>query len=103
MVSTKFNWGIPYGKQDDSNSYEIELLKEQITNLERKVNNLRPPEKLYLTIEETMELCRIKSPSTLWNWKQQGLLVPKARAGRTPLYLREDVLNFLNGKEAQND
>ena len=57
----------------------------------------------YLTREETAKLCKINSLSTLWNWKQKGKLIPLQKAGRKPLYLRQDVLNFLNRKEAYND
>jgi hypothetical protein len=103
MSIKKLNWEIPYGIREDSTSYEIELLKEKIEQLEKRFNNSKPAEKLYLTKKEVMDLCDISSQSTLWNWKKQGLLVTRARAGRKPLYLREDVLNFLNGKEALND
>jgi transposase len=50
----------------------------------------------YLTINEVAKLCKIKSKTTLWNWKQKGLLVPGKKSGRKPLYLRKDVENLLN-------
>lgn len=98
LKNTFIKWDIPYGRLKDSNSYEIETLKKQISILDRKLNSLRPQEPLYLSIEETMELCRISSPTTLWNWKKAGTLIPKAKAGRKPLYLRKDVVDFLNNK-----
>lgn len=54
---------------------------------------------LFLNREEVAELCKVKSMTTLWSWKRQGLLVPTHRAGRKPLYLRKDVLNFLKAKK----
>ncbi|TWO34709.1 hypothetical protein E1J38_002295 [Seonamhaeicola sediminis] len=51
----------------------------------------------HLTKKEVLEVCKIKSPTTLWNWEQKGKLVPKRRAGKKPLYLRQDVEDFLNG------
>jgi hypothetical protein len=52
----------------------------------------------YLTIKEVLEVCKIQSASTLWNWRQKGKLVPKKWSGRKPLYLRQDVEDFLNIK-----
>lgn len=51
----------------------------------------------YLTRKETAELCKVSSPTTLWNWEQQGKLVPKRKSGKKPLYLRKDVEEFLKG------
>jgi len=50
-----------------------------------------------LTRKEVLALCKIKSLATLWNWKQKGKLVPKKKAGKKPLYLRQDVEDFLKG------
>lgn len=63
---------------------------------EDSVNDQDQKPREYLTQEEVMEMCRIKAKSTLWNWSKQGLLVPKASAGRRPLYRHEDVIEFLN-------
>jgi len=54
----------------------------------------------FLTRKETMELCKIKSLTTLWNWEQNGKLVPKMKAGRKPLYIRQDVIEFLKRRES---
>lgn len=97
MIIQKLNQELPYGIPTRITSYEVDSLKDKIEQLERRFNNSKPAEKLYLTKKEVMEFCGVTSPSTLWNWKEQGLLVPRARAGRKPLYLREDVLNFLTG------
>ncbi|WP_421808753.1 helix-turn-helix transcriptional regulator [Flagellimonas sp.] len=53
----------------------------------------------FLTREEVAEMCGVKALSTLWNWSKQGTLIPRARAGRKPLYKYQDVIDFLNGKE----
>ncbi|MDB0602200.1 helix-turn-helix domain-containing protein [Tenacibaculum maritimum] len=53
----------------------------------------------YLTIKEVLEICKVKSKSTLWNWQQKGKLIPKKKSGRKPLYLKQDVEDFLNIKE----
>jgi len=54
----------------------------------------------YLTRKETAEFCRVNSMSTLWNWKQKGLLIPSSKAGIKPLYLKTDVLNFLKRRDS---
>lgn len=57
-------------------------------------------EAVFLTRKETAELCRVNSMSTLWNWKQKGLLIPSSKAGIKPLYLKTDVLNFLKRRDS---
>lgn len=51
----------------------------------------------YLTNNEVLKLCKVKSNSTLLSWRRKGFLVPAKRAGRKPLFLRKDVEDFLNG------
>ena len=55
--------------------------------------------KEYLTADEVAEICKVKSLSTLWHWRKQGLLIPEARAGRKPLYKYDDVVSFLTNKK----
>lgn len=55
----------------------------------------------YLTKKEVADLCKVKSLTTLWNWEQKGKLVPKRKAGKKPLYSRQDVEAFLN-RDNQN-
>ncbi|WP_075341182.1 DNA-binding protein [Tenacibaculum agarivorans] len=73
------------------------LIKSEV-----KSNPIKTKEKEILTREETAKLCNIKSLTTLWNWEQDGRLIPAMRAGKKPLYLRQDVLNFLNIKEGDS-
>lgn len=49
----------------------------------------------FLTREETAKLCKVKSLSTLWFWRKKGILVPHCKAGRKPLYKKQEVINFL--------
>ena len=53
------------------------------------------PEKEYLTRQEVVKMCGVRSLSTLWDWNRKGLLEPCASAGRKPLYKYEDVQRFL--------
>lgn len=53
----------------------------------------------YLTREEVASLCKVKSLSTLWSWRKKKLLIPTSKAGRKPLYLKSEVLAFLDCKE----
>ena len=53
----------------------------------------------YLTIKEVLKICKIQSATTLWNWRKKGKLIPKKKSGKKPLYLRQDVENFLNNKK----
>lgn len=57
----------------------------------------------YLTKKEVLKVCKIKSPTTLWNWEQKGKLVPKRKAGRKPLYKYQDVIDFLENKKGGKD
>jgi len=73
----------------------LEKAIKKFNQLEQKINTLKPVEKIYLTREQTMEMCKISSLINLWNWKQCGKLVPKIRDGRKHLYLKQDVIDFL--------
>ena len=54
--------------------------------------------KEFLTANEVAEMCKVKSLSTIWHWRKQGLLIPELRAGRKPLYKYDDVVSFLTNK-----
>ena len=56
-----------------------------------------------LTAKEVAKICKVKSLSTLWYWRKQGLLVPTSRAGRKPLYKHQDVTEFLEGRNGGSD
>lgn len=60
--------------------------------------SFKEEKKEFLTANEVAEMCKVKSLSTLWQWRNQGLLIPTARAGRKPLYKYDDVVNFLYKK-----
>lgn len=57
----------------------------------------------FLTTKEVADICKVKSLSTLWYWRQQNLLVPTSRAGRKPLYRYEDVIEFLQKRNTGSD
>ncbi len=69
-----------------------EVVFKQVFNNEQKNDNL--------TRKEVAEICKVTSLTTLWNWEQKGKLVPKKKAGKKPLYLRQDVEDFLNNKRS---
>lgn len=56
-----------------------------------------------LAAKEVAKICKVKSLSTLWYWRKQGLLVPTSRAGRKPLYRHQDVIEFLEGRNGGFD
>lgn len=65
-------------------------------------NTIKPVEKSYLNRTETMKLCRIYSFTTLWSWTQKGILTPKALTKSKPLYLKQDIIDYLNQKNNNN-
>ena len=96
MVTTYFTGYTP----EELSVLIAERIKEhlQIENPEIEAKDNK-----YLTREEVAALCKVKSLSTLWNWKKNGLLLPKAKAGRKPLYLKSEVINFLEQKKGGSD
>lgn len=48
----------------------------------------------HLLIDDVCRLTR-KSRVTVWTWRKNKLLLPVGMSGRSPLYLKSDVLNFL--------
>lgn len=80
------------------------LIKILLPRLEQIIlSSKEGNKKEYLTTEEVAELCNIKSPSTLWNWKEKGVLIPVARAGRKPLYKYQDVIDYLENKSSNSN
>lgn len=84
-------------KEELTNSIANKVL-EVIRNWSEAEKSSKNPIQL-LTREEVAKLCKVKSLSTLWHWKKQGLLAPTSRAGRKPLYKYEDVIEFLEGQK----
>lgn len=70
----------------------VELLKQDV------VPKTKEEDQEFLTREEVAKMCKVKSLSTLWCWQRQNLLKPSSKAGRKPLYLKKDVINFLRGR-----
>lgn len=78
-----------------TNNIEDIILNKKEVVIKQVVNAQQKSE--YLTRKEVAEICKVSSLTTLWNWEQKEKLVPKRKAGKTPLYLREDVEAFLQG------
>ena len=55
-----------------------------------------PPEKGFITREETARLLHVKY-TTLWRWNKKGYLRCKKVGGRHVLYKYTDVMALLNG------
>ncbi len=103
MQKNDFTWRIPYSNDEAIFYEEIQLLNLKIEKILYLINNLQPKQKEFLTIQEVAEICNVKSQSTLWNWKQKGKLVPTMKAGKKPLYKRQDVIDFLKTKTHSNN
>ncbi|GAA4954805.1 hypothetical protein GCM10023314_30610 [Algibacter agarivorans] len=78
-----------------TNKFE-DIIQKNNEVVSKQVFNTEPKSK-YLNKKEVAEICKITSPTTLWNWEQKGKLVPTRKAGKKPLYLRKDVEEFLKG------
>lgn len=96
----------------DNKSFITQLLKaaENIPdgyNLENKydqiLNRLKEIESHQKSTDNTDEhmliddVCRLtrKSRVTVWTWRKNKLLLPVGMSGKSPLYLKSDVLKFL--------
>ena len=80
-----------------------EIMKEKLNEALREAQSSKDNKetnKKYLTRQEVAKMCGVRSMSTLWNWKQKGLLEPCTSAGRKPLYKYEDVMEFLTNEAA---
>ena len=78
----------------------VEAISLEVSKIISKNEGLNPikleeDSKDFLTIEETAKMCKVKSHTTLWNWRQNGKLVPMGKAGKKPLYRHEDIVAFL--------
>lgn len=59
------------------------------------------PELDLLSRKEVCEILNVTN-TTLHNYKHSGKLIPMKKNGKV-YYNKQSVLNYLNGKEAQND
>jgi len=86
-------------KEELSNFIAAKVIEgiKTFTFLSEQPVNVNSPD--LLTAKEVAKICKVKSLSTLWYWRKQGLLVPTSRAGRKPLYKHQDVINFLEGRK----
>jgi predicted DNA-binding transcriptional regulator AlpA len=78
------------------------VAKKVLERINQSIFHSQEEEK-YLSRKEVASLCNVKSLSTLWSWNKKGLLVPKSKAGRKPLYRKSDVIQFLNNKKGGSD
>ncbi|WP_417443625.1 helix-turn-helix domain-containing protein [Joostella sp.] len=95
MSYVNWGWTSPQEKLFRKNLDWCEITSMETAKMEEKEE--------FLTREETAKLCRVKSLTTLWYWCKKGILVPALRSGRKPLYRKSDVINYLEGKEVDND
>jgi len=49
-----------------------------------------------LTQKEVLPILGLKSPTTLWNWRKNGILKPDTYIGRSPRYKRSSIQNFID-------
>ncbi len=93
-----YNFYNPFLRDEKSSLIEkINRLERQVRTLSEKLFN-KENNKPYLTREETAKMCGVRSLTTLHNWKIKGILVPTGKAGRKPLYKRQDVVDYIEKK-----
>ncbi|MDD5151102.1 MAG: helix-turn-helix domain-containing protein [Flavobacterium sp.] len=66
-----------------------EILKGIKAQLKEFASLFKTPQEEYLTREETAKLLKVDL-STLWHWKNKGILVPYGLSNRV-YYMRSDV------------
>ncbi|RXM39623.1 hypothetical protein BOQ62_10650 [Chryseobacterium sp. CH21] len=72
-----------------------EKLDLLLSKLESKENDSHKPEQdEHILISEVCELTK-KKRTTIWLWNKKGLLKPIGKSGKSPIYRRSDVLNYI--------
>jgi len=78
-----------------------EKLDLLLSKLESKDKDSAESEKdEHLLISEVCELTK-KKRTTIWLWNKKGLLKPVGKSGKSPIYRRSDVLNYIYNSEKQ--
>lgn len=78
-----------------SESKTDEKLDLLLSKLESKDKDSAESEKEeHLLISEVCELTK-KKRTTIWLWRKKGLLTPIGQSGKSPIYRKSDILNFL--------
>lgn len=73
-----------------------------LSKLESKDKGLAEQEKdEHLLISEVCELTK-KKRTTIWLWRKKGLLIPVGQSGKSPIYRKSDVLNYIYNSEKQS-
>jgi hypothetical protein len=75
-------------------------LQKLIPQLRRTIESTINQDKIYSREEAAEKLC--VSPTTLYNWKVKGILVPM-QSGRKCLYKAEQLETFLSQRYVGND
>ncbi|MDR4952597.1 helix-turn-helix domain-containing protein [Chryseobacterium sp. ES2] len=76
-----------------------EKLDLLLSKLESKDKNSVESEKdEHLLISEVCELTK-KKRTTIWLWRKKGLLTPVGQSGKSPIYRKSDVLNYIYNSE----
>lgn len=73
-------------------------LGNKIDQLALKIDEASKPverdDETFLNIDEVCALIR-KTRTTVWKYRKAGLIKEIGMSGRTPLYRRSDILNFI--------
>ncbi|MCQ9635814.1 helix-turn-helix domain-containing protein [Chryseobacterium sp. WG23] len=56
----------------------------------------------HLLISEVCELTK-KKRTTIWLWNKKGLLKPIGKSGKSPIYRKSDVLNYIYNSEKHTE
>lgn len=84
---------------DNHTDEKLDLLLSKIEGIEKAATNVEQDE--HLLIDEVCELIK-KSRVTLWSWRKKGWLQPFGKSGRSPIYKKSDVMNFLTNSKTIN-
>ncbi|MCS3870881.1 hypothetical protein J3D55_003797 [Chryseobacterium ginsenosidimutans] len=79
-----------------------EKLDLLLSKLESKDKDSAESEKYeHLLISEVCELTK-KKRTTIWLWNKKGLLTPVGKSGKSPIYRKSDVLNYIYNSEKES-
>ncbi|MDP9960400.1 helix-turn-helix transcriptional regulator [Chryseobacterium lathyri] len=85
----------PENKTDE----KLDLLLSKLEN--KDSDSAKSEKEEHLLIAEVCELTK-KKRTTIWLWRKKGLLTPIGQSGKSPIYRKSDVLNYLYNSAKQS-
>jgi len=86
-------------QSENKTDEKLDLLLSKLESKDK--DSMKPKKDEHLSIAEVCELTK-KKRTTIWLWSKKGLLKPIGKSGKSPIYRKSDVLNYIYNSEKES-